>query len=94
MAEAAALGIDLGTSGVRAAVLDARGNVLAVEGARFAVLGAADAPAVWWRALADTLGTLRARLPLDGVRSVTVDGTSGTLVAIDQAGSVIGPASM
>lgn len=89
-----ALGIDLGTSGVRAAVLDGAGNVLAVTGTRFAGLGAADAPSVWWRALAHTLGALQARLSLRDVRSVTVDGTSGTLIAIDAAGAAIGPASM
>ncbi len=85
-----ALGIDLGTSGVRAAVIDDRGEVVGFGTAALAAPlrrdGAALAEATW-RALA-ALG------PLDMIAAVAVDGTSGSVLAIDAAGAPVAPLAL
>ncbi len=85
----AALGIDLGTSGLRVAVLDTAGALVAQAGVPLPPDRAAE-PAAWQEALAAAL----ARVPLDSVRRIAVDGTSGTLLAVDARGAPIGPAAM
>ncbi|MFC7476431.1 FGGY-family carbohydrate kinase [Dankookia sp. GCM10030260] len=85
----AALGIDLGTSGLRVAVLDAAGTVVAQAGVPLPP-GRATEPAAWLEALETAL----ARVPLGEVRRIAVDGTSGTLLAVDAAGAPVGPAAM
>ena len=87
MSEPLVLGIDVGTSGVRVAVLDARGEVRGGHAARFGDDPAARRDPALWRA---TLDAVLARA-LDGVErervaAIAVDGTSGTLLAIDDAG--------
>ena len=87
------LGIDVGTSGVRAAVIDEGANVLAFASTRFSALGGDPrAPATWRRALEATLHQLSAEFDLARVDALAVDGTSGTMVAIDGDGEPIGPA--
>ena len=89
------LGIDIGTSGVRAAMLDETGAVAALAATRFAQVGGdANAPATWRRALQTTLSDLAARADLSGVASLAVDGTSGTMLALDADNEVIGLAIM
>lgn len=90
---ARAVGIDIGTSGVRAAAVDSTGTMLADHGVRFPD-GAREDPAAWRRAVEAVLTGLAAALALSEVTAVTVDGTSGTLLALDGAGTPIGPASM
>lgn len=85
---AVAVGIDLGTSGVRAAALDASG---AVVGQAASALEARRLPAAWWRAARAVLEGLG---DLGGVRAIAVDGTSGTLVCVNAAGTPVGPASL
>ena len=80
-----ALGIDIGTSGLRAAVLDAAGLVLAAHGRPFAPAERRD-PAAWLAALR----TVLAGLDLARVGAVAVDGTSGTLVGLDRSGTPVG----
>lgn len=84
-----ALGIDLGTSGVRSAVIDAGGRVLGLARASYGT-GPDDRrdPECWWQAVctcvAAQLNTLR-----DGghdpaaLTGLAVDGTSGSLVLTD-----------
>src|SRR4051795_2372208 len=84
-----ALGIDLGTSGLRVAVLDAAGQVVAQAGVPLPPARATE-PAAWLEALDAAL----ARVPLGDVRRIAVDGTSGTLLAVDAAGTPVGPAAM
>ena len=72
------LGLDLGTSGVRVAVLDATGQLLYSSSTTYArdLRHAED----WSRACSDLIvgipETLRSKL-----RAMAVDGTSGTLLA-------------
>ncbi len=93
------LGIDVGTSGVRAALVDASGDL--------AHLGRASLPPSrrdeaghalqeaddWWHALVTAVQALpesaRRR-----VSAVGLDATSGTVVAVDGAGRPLGPARM
>jgi D-ribulokinase len=90
---ARAVGIDIGTSGVRVAAVGGTGTMLADYSVRFPD-GAREEPAAWRRAIEAVLTGLAAALPLSEVTAVTVDGTSGTLLALDGAGNPIGPASM
>jgi sugar (pentulose or hexulose) kinase len=92
---ALALGLDIGTSGVRAAVLDRAGDVVGFAATKFAAIGGdRSAPATWRRAMEATLETLSREADLANVGAVAVDGTSGTMVAIDADGEPIGPARL
>ena len=84
-----ALGIDVGTSGVRAAIVDASEAVVAYAAEPFAP-GGARSPAAWVGAVEAAV----ARLDLTGVEAVAIDGTSGTLVAIDAHGDPLTEGSM
>lgn len=89
------LGIDVGTSGVRASVLSADGTAVGRAGLRYQALGVDPRdPAAWWAAVQATLLDLGTRTDLDGIRAVAVDGTSGTMLAVDEAGEPVGPAFM
>lgn len=91
------IGIDLGTSGVRAEILDAAGTSLFglrrawPVGSRNEEPGGPDDPEVWWAAVADLLRQAARRLP-DAPVAIAVDGTSATLLAVDRAGDPLGPA--
>jgi sugar (pentulose or hexulose) kinase len=84
-----ALGIDLGTSGLRVAVLDAAEQIVAQAGVPLPPARAAE-PVAWLEALEAVL----AQVPLEAVRRIAVAGTSGTLLAVDAAGTPIGPVAM
>lgn len=93
------LGIDIGTSGVRAVAIDGSARV-AGDAARPMPPPRRDGHsvlqdgAVWWDALTAVLDTLGARVALDRVRALAVDGTSGTLLLVDEDGWPIGPARL
>lgn len=90
-----ALGIDIGTSGVRGVVMGPDGEVTAEAGARMEAFGASRrAPQIWQAALEKVLADLRAEGALTAVGAVSVDGTSGTVLALDAAGAPIGEALM
>jgi sugar (pentulose or hexulose) kinase len=94
MTTAVVLGIDIGTSGVRIAATDEH-NVLKAMSAAPIVAPITDFgrawqdPQLWWNA---TLAAFAA-LKLDGldVRAMSIDGTSGTILAVNDDGS---PASL
>lgn len=95
-----ALGIDIGTSGVRTAVLDAGGALISSARARHVAprsegIDARD----WWDAVADCLTQQVAALSEIGrsgseVARIAVDGTSGSMVLTDAALTPVGPALM
>ncbi|WP_119460798.1 xylulokinase [Rhodospirillaceae bacterium SYSU D60014] len=93
------VGIDVGTSGVRAVAID-RGGTLA--GQASAAMPAPDReggglsqdPAQWWRAVETALGELAAAVPAKRIVALAVDGTSGTLLVTDGAGTPLAPALM
>lgn len=79
------LGLDLGTSGIRSAVLDADGNVLSMARATY---GAGDGAEAWWQGAKDCLITQIAALRQAGIdptriARIATDGTSGSMVLTD-----------
>ncbi len=93
------LGIDFGTSGVRAIAIDGEGAVVAE--ARVALPpplrnngGSEQAPQLWWQGLEATLDRLRERISFQEIAALAVDGTSGTLLLADQNGKPLTPALM
>ncbi len=79
------LGIDAGTSGVRACAINRMEEVAGIamtamplpmqDGAR--VEQEAD---IWWDAVAETIRSLGGSVDLSAVRRIAIDGTSGTLL--------------
>lgn len=93
------LGIDFGTSGCRACVIDAAGATLAetrtpLPAPRRAGCAIEQDPALWWQALTDTLDGLRRQFPLDGIAALCIDGTSATLLGCAADGTPLTPALM
>ncbi|WP_138464617.1 FGGY-family carbohydrate kinase [Poseidonocella sp. HB161398] len=92
---ALALGIDIGTSGVRAALLAPGGAVAGFASARMP--GGDEAlrtPGVWRDTLAAALALLFADQDPARVGAVAVDGTSGTVLALDARDRPVGTALM
>lgn len=78
------LGIDFGTSGARSCVIDAEGTVVAEDRRDFGALQDYERAGIWREALWDLVATLPR-----GIRSqladIALDGTSGTVLACDEA---------
>ena len=84
------LGLDFGTTGARACVLDAAGAI--IHEARFAYSDPAEQQAVDWQA---ALSDLLAGVPpmqRSSLHAVSIDATSGTVLLADAAGRPVGPA--
>ncbi len=82
-----AIGIDLGTSGARAVAMRADFSIVARSAVALDRFGEnARSPSIWWAAVSAALMELLSRIDRAAVRSLAVDGTSGTLLAIDGAG--------
>lgn len=88
-----AIGIDLGTSGVRAVLVDDAREPVGQASAAIAAVDRRD-PAAWWHATEAVLAQLSADHDLSGVRAIAVDGTSGTVLTVDADGRPLGPASL
>lgn len=93
------LGIDLGTSGCRAIVINSSREI--IGSARVAIPAplrdgprCEQDPQLWWRAVCDVLGLLGKQLPLDQITALAIDGTSGTLLLCDDDGTPLAPALM
>ncbi len=95
-----ALGVDIGTTGVRTAVVDARGRIL--SSARKAHLSPQDGDVDaedWWQAVRLCLGeqvagAAGAGIDTQQIARIAVDGTSGTMVLVDGALVPVTPALM
>lgn len=93
------IGIDVGTSGVRACLIDADAQVLDSVHTPLPPTLRDDArceqdPQLWWQALAQVLDELAGRRDLRAVAALSIDATSGTLLACDDHGEPLGPALM
>lgn len=100
------LGIDVGTSGVRALATTDRGEVLALESVDFPLRCEPNSsghheqdPDMWWQSVCQATGRLVDQLKGHGLapgalRGAAVDGTSGTVVALDAARAPVRPALM
>ena len=94
MTRAALLGVDIGTTGVRAAVFDERGRVVAHATGlcphATPAPGYAEADAeAWWRTVQKVVGHLGQETALARVDAVGVTGQAPTLVAVDGDGRTI-----
>jgi sugar (pentulose or hexulose) kinase len=87
----AALGIDLGTSGVRAVLVDEAGEAVVSASAPLSAAARGEC-ALLWAAVATALDGLAGRL--GDVRAIAVDGTSGTLLPADATGAPMGRLSL
>jgi sugar (pentulose or hexulose) kinase len=89
------IGVDFGTSGVRVSIIDEQDHERAYAKTAFASLSANGRdPHVWWRAYEQALHTALGDIDRSRVAAMAVDGTSGTLVAVDGAGQPMGDALM
>ena len=83
------LGIDLGTSGIRTAVVAGNGELL--DSRSQAYDGDFSNPNSWRDGCADLIKAIPAQLRCQ-LRAIAVDGTSGTLLACDRDGCPLGEA--
>jgi D-ribulokinase len=91
------LGIDVGSSGVRIAARARYGEMMAYAEAAMNLplqsgLRLLQDPQLWWQAVEKAFGALT----LEGltVRAIAIDGTSGTILPIDDSGKPLDLASM
>lgn len=90
---ALAVGIDLGTSGVRAVAIDRAGDIVGTGRAAIASIKRRDPRAIW-SAVGSALDSLCAGLDPRRVAAVAVDGTSGTIIPTDAAGIPVAAATL
>jgi D-ribulokinase len=89
----AALGIDIGTSGVRIAARAHDGSLLSMAQAPIADSGSKKQnPRNWWNAVTHAFAALE--LTNIAVRTIAIDGTSGTILPVDADGNPTALASM
>jgi len=91
MSEPLYVGIDIGTSGVRAVAITADGQQKGL-GAAVLPLPRVDAaarrqsPVAWWHGVEQALAALFTQVPAAQVQAIAVDGTSGTVLVTNGAG--------
>ena len=86
------MGIDVGTQGVRCVVADQSGTIAAAHSVPFETLNIAQhegwyeqSPAAWAKAAEEAISACTAQLPFPGaIMSISIDGTSGTIVPLDK----------
>jgi len=78
------LGIDFGTSGARACVIDAEGTVIAEDLRDFGELAEYERAGIWREALWDLVAALPPAIRTQ-LSNIALDGTSGTVLACDEA---------
>lgn len=93
------LGIDVGTGGVRACVIEGDETILASAHAAMAAperdgANVRQEPRVWWQALEAALDDLSGQIDLGRVAALAVDGTSGTILLADETGAPLAPARL
>jgi sugar (pentulose or hexulose) kinase len=93
------IGLDLGTSGVRAVAVDASGKILALGSATLPPTKATGArreqsPEDWWNGCRTALDELSHKLDLSGARAIAVDATSGTILPVDNHNRPLAAARM
>ena len=93
------IGLDLGTSGVRAVAVDASGQILGLGSATLPltkITGARreQSPEDWWNGCRTALDELSQKLDLSAARAIAVDATSGTILPVDNHNRPLAPARM
>ena len=93
------IGIDVGTSGIRAILIDTAERIIAEartdlpQPIRQGNAIEQD-PQLWWQGLIDVMRHLGGKTSLDSVRALAVDGTSSTLLLADKEGQPLHAALM
>jgi len=85
------IGVDVGTSGVRAVALDSANVALAMSRTPYTDFdlqssGSYRSPEIWWAAVRRAVRSVVKQLPERKAVALSVDGTSGTVLPIDQHG--------
>lgn len=81
------IGIDIGTSGARAVAMRPDFSIAGQSAVRLDRFGQNPrAPSAWWQAVQTALTELLSGIDRTAVRAIAVDGTSGTLLPVDDAG--------
>jgi len=89
------IGIDLGTSGCRAIAIDATGEIKAHSNLHYIDQNlSSHKPGDWWRATQTVLGEIVSQVKQQHIQSISVDGTSGTVLFCDDNGHPLTPALM
>jgi len=93
------LGLDIGTSGVRATLISDTGQILASSSAALPVSFKqqemlSQQPEDWWHAVLDCLQQLSSQHDLAGLQAISIDGTSGTTLLTDAQNRPVSPALM
>ncbi len=93
------LGFDVGTSGVRALAVDARGRILGSGAAKLPPTLVAGArreqhPDDWWYGLQAACRALGRQVDLAQARAVALDATSGTILPVDESSTPLAAARM
>lgn len=95
------IGIDVGTQGARAALINDAGDLVGTGETPFPFNDRSreeQSPEAWWKACMDALKTLMAaakcRLDHGEVRTISVTSTSGTLIPLGHGGRPLHPAIM
>ncbi|TGQ67433.1 carbohydrate kinase [Mesorhizobium sp. M00.F.Ca.ET.186.01.1.1] len=82
-----AIGIDIGTSGARAVAMRPDFSIAGQAAFPLERFGGNHRdPAIWWRAVQAALADLLSTIDRAAVCAIAVDGTSGTLLPVDEAG--------
>jgi D-ribulokinase len=91
---AVAIGLDIGTSGARAVALTATGDIAGFASSPFVDLSETRQPQAWWARTKECMTNLAAQTDLTSVQGIAVDGTSGTVLAVDRNGQPVGDVLM
>lgn len=84
------LGIDFGTSGARSVAIDADGAIAAEGRCDFSLAQPQEWPSLWRSALDDVIIQIPASTRRD-IRAIAINGTSGTVLWCDEAGTPLKP---
>jgi len=93
------LGLDIGTSGVRATLISDNGQILASSSTTLPVSFSkqkmlSQQPEDWWQAVLDCLEQLSSQYDLAGLQAISIDGTSGTTLLTDVQNRPVSPVLM
>lgn len=89
------IGVDIGTSGVRAVCVDNDMHVQTMASIEFQnVTGSRADPASWGKAVASVLSELIDNVPKEQIKAIAIDGTSGTMVVVDDQAQPLSQALM
>jgi xylulokinase len=93
------LGIDVGTTSLKALICDAEGQILAEAGREYATTyprpnWAEQDPEDWWRAACATVSQIIAEARIDprGIAGIGISSQAPSVVPVDEAGEVLHPA--